>query len=269
MKIWILGGQGFIGRALQKACMDRKIAWVASGREEADVLDLKRLIKMGDCVRPTHIINCAVYAGTELERAFAVNAEGAKNSALAAYELGAQLIHLSDDCVFDLLENRPYREDDPCRSLSVYGQSKLAGEQFVREVMPEACVLRTSWVFGVGGKNALSRWPKLFEEHEVIEAAIDEIGSPTYVKDFAEAILDMADKTGVYHFNNSGSCSRYEIALKLHEKLSARKSLKCKKIEPISMGPSYSVLDISTIEKALGKSPRNWNEGLEEFIEEL
>ena len=250
--------------------MARSIPWVASGRGEVDVMDLKRLIKMGDCVRPTHIVNCAVYAGTELERSFAVNAEGAKNAALASYELGANLVHLSDDCVFDLLENRPYREEDPCRSLSVYGQSKLAGEQFVREVKPDACILRTSWVFGLGGKNVLSRWPRLFTEHEVIEAAIDEIGSPTYVRDFAEAIIDMADKAGTFHFNNSGFCSRYEIAVSLHEKLSSRgKKLKCIKIEPISLGPSYSVLDISTIEKALGKSPRNWIEGLEEFVGEL
>ena len=270
MKIWILGGHGFVGKALQKACMERKIAWVASRHEEVDVLDLKRLIQMGDCVRPTHIVNCAVYSGPDVEMAFEVNATGARNAALAAFELGAQLVHLSGISVFDMKTQAPYREVDLCKPLSVYGESKLAGEQFLREVMADACVLRTSWVFGLGGRDILCSLPRLFAEEEIIKAPVDEIGCPTYVRDLAGAILDIADKAGVFHFNNKGIFSRYEMAQSLYEKLKAKgKPLKCKKIEPISVGKSYQALDTSCIEKVLGKPPRSWDEIVTEFVGEL
>jgi dTDP-4-dehydrorhamnose reductase len=267
MKIWILGGHGFVGKALQKACMERKIAWVASQHEEVDVLDLKRLIQMGDCVRPTHIVNCAVYSGPDVEMAFQVNATGAKNAALAAFELGAQLVHLSETSVFDMKSQAPYREEDLCKPLSVYGESKLAGEQFLREVMASACVLRTSWVFGLGGKDLLCSLPKVFAEEEIVKASLDDIGSATYVHDLADVILDIADKAGVFHFSNKGILSRYEMAQSLYEKLKAKgKPMKCKKIEPISSGARYRALDTSCIEKALGKTPRSWDEIAEEFV---
>lgn len=267
MKIWILGGHGFVGKALQKACMERKVAWVASHHEEVDVLDLKRLIQMGDCVRPTHIVNCAVYRGPSVEMAFQVNAMGAKNVALAAFELGAQLVHLSEDSVFDMKAKVPYREEDLCKPLSVYGESKLAGEQFLREVMAGACVLRTSWVFGLGGKDLLCSLPRFFTEEEVVKVPLDDIGSATYVRDLAEVILDIADKAGVFHFNNKGILSRFEMAQSLYEKLKAKgKSMKCKKIEPVSLGQCYRVLDTSCIEKTLGKIPRGWDEIVNEFV---
>ncbi|MBS3904870.1 MAG: dTDP-4-dehydrorhamnose reductase [Simkania sp.] len=283
MKIWILGGQGFIGRALQLACMRHGISWVASSREEADITDARRLIKIGDCIRPTHIINCAALTKVDLvekepERAFAVNTIGAKYVAVAALELGAQLLHLSTETVFDGLQDRPYKEEDPCRALCIYGQSKLGGEQWVREVMQEACILRTSWVFGLGSNHKLSQWIQRFAHEDVIHAPIDEIGSPTYVHDLAETILAMLDKSGTFHFANQGELSLYHYARDLHQALRERNpQMRCREIKAVTSThfsrresrPSFGVLDTSYIGKILGKQPRSWKQVLEDFIKEL
>ncbi len=283
MKIWILGGYGFIGRALSVACMQKQIAWVASSRDQADVTDLERLLKIGDCIRPTHIINCAAIADVEQaqmnpEDSFLINARGAKNAALAAIELGADFSHLSTDYVFDGASSRPYREDDPCRGLNTYAQSKLRGEEQIREVMPQACILRTSWVFGIGGKNSLSLWPQRFQKEEKIQVETDQISSPTYVHDLAVVILDMLGKSGTYHFANRGELSRFHIASSLHQAL-LRKGVntKCQEISPVktsintkkALRPAYSVLDTTLITKTLGRMPRSWEMILEEYIKEL
>lgn len=263
--------------------MRRGIAWVASSHEEADVTDLARLLKMGDCVRPTHIINCAAMtdvdkAEKQPERAFEVNAAGAKNVALTALELGAGLIHLSTDYVFDGLLNRPYKEEDPCRALNIFGQSKLGGEQLVRETMGEACILRTSWVFGIGGSDHCCQLVEQFSKEETLQVPVDQIGSPTYVNDLAETILDILGKSGTYHFSNLGSLSYFQIANDLHQALLERQlPIKCKEIKPtgsiqlpeMAKRPFYSTLDTSEITRVLGKQPREWKQVLRDFVGEL
>ena len=161
MIVWVLGAEGMLGSALVKKYQEGGVSVVGSSRQDADILDLPRLIARAHEIRPTLIVNCAAFtdvdrAEKEPEAAFAVNAQGAENVAVAAKGCGAHLVHISTDYVFNGEGKTPYQEGDLCAPLNQYGKSKLEGEARVLKAYPEACVLRTSWLFGVKGKNFIS-----------------------------------------------------------------------------------------------------------------
>jgi dTDP-4-dehydrorhamnose reductase len=234
----------------------------------------------GRAYRPTHVINCAAYtavdrAEEEPEQAFAVNAEGAENVGRTALELGARLLHLSTDDVFGGYLDRPFREDDPCRPIGVYGRSKREGEERLLDVFPRACIVRTSWIFGPGGKNFLSSLPFLLRTQEEVRATAEQVRRATYVRDLAAAVLDLLCHTGVYHVASHGETTRYHMAVALLRAVEKEQlPVVCRRIVAASVRDfpktaprsDYSVLDTRKAEGVLGKTLGRWQDRLKEYM---
>ena len=280
MKIWITGAEGMLGSILIDYCKNRGIEVLGTSRSQADITHLDSLGMSAQAIRPTHIINCAAYTnvdGAEKDQkiAFAVNAEGAENMALTARECGARLIHLSTDYVFSGTGSQPYKEDDVCCPMNVYGQSKREGEVRIMKILPSACILRTSWLFGAKGKNFISSLLTSFQQKEELQVVADQCGRPTYICDLAEAVFLLLNQEGIFHFANTGALSRYQIAMDMLEVV---KQLGyphiCQRIVPvlsaqfltIAPRPSYSVLDTQKYFHHTNRQPRSWSTVVREFL---
>jgi dTDP-4-dehydrorhamnose reductase len=276
MKLWILGADGLVGSALKQLCIEKDIKFSASNKIEADISDFNSL--KNAFPGATHIINCAAYtnvdkAELEPDLAYRINAEGAKNAALIAKEQGARFIHLSTDYVFDGQKARAYEEDDSCNPLSVYAKSKLEGEREVLKAYPQSCILRTSWVFGKGGKNFLSSLLTLMQTKEEITIDATQTSRVTYCLDLARAILELLPFSNVFHFANSQECSRLDVAQELYEIAKERKiPLKCQKIIPSYQAikgaprPLRSVLSTERFALDTKSKPRSWQDALKEYV---
>ena len=183
-----------LGSVLLEHCRQSGIEAVGTSRLEADVCQLEQLERAAAEIYPTHIINCSAYTDVDgaeknSQAAFAVNAEGASNVALAAKEFESRLIHISTDYVFGGNGSQPYCEGDVCAPINVYGKSKWEGEKRVLEVLPNACILRTSWLFGRKGKNFISSLLSWFQQKDELQVVSDQCGKPTYCHDLAHAVM--------------------------------------------------------------------------------
>ncbi len=277
----VLGADGQLGRALCRALgPGRVLAW---GREE---FDLERpesfAARLGD-LRASggeFVVNAAAMTAvdrceSETELAWRVNAEAPGAIAELCANLGLQLVHVSTDYVFAGRGDRPWREDDPTAPLSVYGKSKLAGEERVRAAQPDALIVRTAWVFGDGGNfvrtilGAASRAAR--GEGPALRVVDDQRGSPTYAQHLAEGILALleAGESGTYHLANSGVASWWELARAATQAAGLEVP-----IEAVTSGafprpaprPAWSVLDLSRAERA-GVLLPSWQKGLRAYLE--
>lgn len=277
MKMLVTGANGQLGQELVRFPAPPDLEIVGLGRAELDVTDPGQCRETIRAIRPDAVIHCAAYtkvdqAESEQDEAYRVNAEGTRNAALAAEQIGAKFVYISTDYVFDGTSNRPCREDDPPNPLSVYGKTKLAGERFVRKLSSRHFIVRTSWVFGPYGSNFVKTMLKLAEERDVIRVVDDQIGSPTYTRDLAQFLLELVktDHYGIWHASNSGACSWYEFARAIFEE----KGLNVR-VEPCTTAefprpaprPAYSVLDHGAI-RAFGFKPfRHWREALRDYLQ--
>jgi dTDP-4-dehydrorhamnose reductase len=277
MKLWVTGADGLLGSVL------RKSAALATGRREADIGDLEAIRSFAS-LNPgiTHIVNCAAFSLVDLaeakrDEAFRANALGPENLGILAAEIGARIVHISTDYVFPGTLRRPLKEDDPVEPRSHYGVTKLEGERRLLKVHPKACIIRTSWIFGHGGKNFVAKLLHMLQEQEEIRLTDDNWNLPTYAPDLSNAILRMLEASGIYHFANRGAANKYEFGLAMREEAEAAGfSIAAKRIlgVPASTFPSpagrpvYSVFDLSKIERELGVPIRPWREGLREFLQE-
>lgn len=280
MKIWILGAQGVLGKELVALCQEKQIAYHASGRQEGDITSLDALLSLASAIAPTHVINCAAFTDVDLaesvpDRVFAVNATGAGHVAQAALSVGAKLLHLSTDYVFDGNHRTPYVETDVCAPVNCYGKSKWEGEKLVAAQLPTACILRASWFFGRTGRNFFSSLLEKIQTQEVISVVCDQWSGPTCYRDLAQTILDMLDAEGIFHFCNSGGASRDAIAREiLSMAREAGMSVCCTRIDSVpssafasrAIRPHYSLLDTRKISQFLGKTPRSWQEAFKEYL---
>lgn len=283
LKIWILGAGGLLGRALIDRCQVEHLAFVASKREEVDIRDLDQLRKKAEELRPTHIINCAAFTNVDLaekeaRQAYSVNADGAENIAIVANDIGARLIHLSTDYVFDGTKGSPYTEEDQPNPLGVYGKSKWEGEKRVFERCKEACIVRTSWIFGFEGTNFISSLLSKMQQESSLKVVGDQMGRATYNRDLAGVLINLLCHSGLYHFANEGPVSRYKIAMDFLKEAKDRKiPIRCSEITPVSSRdfpslsprPSYSVLSTGKIARTLGRKPRLWETILMEYFDHV
>ena len=227
---------------------------------------------------PDCVINCAAYTNvdgceTDSDNAFAVNAEGAKNLALACRQSGAKLVHISTDYVFDGAGQRPWVEDDAPNPLSVYGKSKLAGERCIQEVLDDHVIVRTEWLYGRQGKHFVGRILQLARERDVLDVVDDQTGSPTCTADLAlaiEALLAIPAR-GVYHVTNAGSCSWCGFAqriLAIAGSPTRALPISSERLARPARRPAYSVLDCSKFTKETGHVLRPWEQALECYMQE-
>jgi len=280
LRCLVLGGAGMLGQAVVQEARSRGWAALGLSREQADVTDRASLLSWAATFRPEVVVNCAAHtkvdaAETDRERAFAVNGEGVANAAALAERAGARLVHVSTDYVFDGTAREPYREDAPVNPLSVYGQSKLAGE---REALAydKALAVRTSWLFGPGGPNFVATMVRLIEAGKVpLRVVHDQEGCPTYTPYLAAALLDVSSLgaplglTGVVHYRNRERvswCDFAEAIARLWSGTAEVVPVTTKEFPRPAPRPAYSVLDVSRFEKAVGQRVEAWGKGLEEYL---
>jgi dTDP-4-dehydrorhamnose reductase len=277
MKYWIPGAKGLVGSYL---ITQLKVPFVATGRE-VDIADLAQVRAFIKKEGPfTHIINCAAYsmvdpAETEQEAAFRANAIGPEVLGRVAKEEGIVLLHISTDYVFSGDLKRPLTETDPVAPCNYYGYTKLEGERRLAAVNPDATILRTSWVYGAGGRNFVAKLFHTLQSETKLRLVSDQIGRPTYVPDLVEVIFKMLGRPGLYQFANAGPTSKYEFSLVMREEMTRLGwPISCHAIEPCSGAefpasakrPLYSAFDTTKIEQLLHIQPRHWRETLRSYV---
>ena len=276
----ITGGRGMLARAIAEALAARGRKFFAPDRATADITrdaDVNRLFAQH---KPTLLINCAAHTKVDLcedetDKADEINGHAVERLARAAREHGTFLVHYSTDFVFNGAGTRPYRADDPVGPLSAYGRSKLLGEQKLQASAPAGwLIVRTSWLYGRGGPSFPRTIVERGRQGGPLKVVNDQIGSPTYTPDLAEATLDLLERgsSDIWHVCNSGQTSWFDFARAALEEFNVAAS-----ISPISTAdwvamrpkqahrPAYSVLDVEPFARAVGRPMRPWRQGLRDF----
>lgn len=230
LKVLVTGAGGMLGQAVmaelgrRAQAAEGRFQAVGCIRRELDICDLEAVRRVLGAVRPDVVVNCAAYtdvdgAESHPDEAYRVNAVGARNLAVACLDAGAALVHISTDYVFDGAKAEPYGVYDHPAPLSVYGASKLWGEESVREVLARHYIVRTSWLFGPGGRNFVDTMLRLASQGGPLRVVDDQHGSPTYTVDLACAICDLilTGCYGTYHVTNQGVTTWYGLARKVFE----------------------------------------------------
>jgi len=234
---------------------------------------------------PAYIINCAAYtavdkAEEEIALCYTVNRDAVENLAKAASAVGARMLHVSTDYVFDGSQHTPYVETDPVCPVSVYGKSKLAGEQVLMADCPESVIVRTAWLYSIFGTNFVKTMIRLGKERPTLTVVADQIGTPTYAADLASALVHIilsAEKghftPGIYHYSNEGVCSWYDFALKIHQ-LSGITTCQVIPVETKdyptkTVRPAYSVLEKTKIKATYGITIPSWETSLAVCISQI
>ncbi|MGQ7830313.1 dTDP-4-dehydrorhamnose reductase [Altererythrobacter sp. Z27] len=283
MKIIIVGAGGQVGRALLHSAPDE---FEVIGRDSAQ-LDVSNRQAVFDAVqsnRPDAIINAAAYTAVDRaeqdeERALAINGTGVENLAHAAATIGARLIHISTDFVFDGASREPYCPADPASPINAYGRTKLAGEHAAL-AWRDALVVRTSWVYASEGNNFVNTMLRLMRTRTEVSVVCDQMGTPTWATSLASALwaLTSSEATGILHFTDGGSTNWYEFARAIQDDALHCGLLEAPiEIKPIGTSsyptpakrPAYSVLDTTRTAAILGYRSQNWRNNLKKMIKEL
>ncbi|MFZ0279932.1 MAG: dTDP-4-dehydrorhamnose reductase [Candidatus Sulfotelmatobacter sp.] len=275
MRVTVFGASGLLGKALMREWSGDTVTGLTS--HAADLRDGKRVLQVVQEARPEWVVLAAAYTDVDgceskPELAFAVNRDGAVNVAAAAKQVGARLVFLSSDYVFDGTKTTPYEIGDARNPQSVYGRTKAEAEVRLLELMPDCCIVRTSWLFGVGGKCFPDTILKLAASRPALDVVNDQRGSPTYAEDLARAIIQLCRKnaTGIVHATNAGDCSWFEFA----EEIVSRVGLGTT-VRPVSSQqmarpaprPAYSVLSPVRL-RALGIEMPSWRDALRRYLEQ-
>lgn len=282
MKVLVTGARGQVGAALV-ASAPPAIDLVATDRAQLDISDRGQVIERVGGICPHAIINAAAYtavdqAESEPELAFRINRDGAANLAEAAQACGARLIQLSTDYVFDGRKPMPYLPDDSPNPLSVYGESKLAGECAARErAEGSALVVRTAWVYAAQGRNFVNTMRRLLSERKEVRVVCDQIGTPTHAASLAQALWRMLERdvpAGIYHWTDAGVASWYDFAVAIRTIISPSAGSRLAAIVPIptheyvtaARRPPCAVLDKTKTWRDLGHAD-HWMDELNGMLE--
>lgn len=273
MRVTIFGATGLLGKALVQEWQRDEVT--GFGSKEIDIRDRDQVRRAVERTRPEWIVNAAAYTdvdGCESNRelAFAVNCGGAVNVAQVAKSSGSKLLFLSTDYVFDGLGITPYETGHPRAPHSVYGQSKAQAEEEIGQLVPNACIVRTSWLFGVGGKCFPDTILKIAAARSEIEVVDDQRGSPTHAPDLARAIIGLCHRgaTGIVHATNGGDCSWFEFAREIvcgagfHTVI---RPITSERFARSAERPKYSVLSPSSLQR-YGIIMPHWKDGLRVYL---
>lgn len=222
MKVLVTGFAGQLGYDVTAELISRNIRCIAADKADFDLTNADSVNGFVGSYRPDVIIHCAAYTAVDKAEedsalCYKVNIDGTKNLCKAAAEMQAKFVYISTDYVFDGEKNEPYEVDDATGPQTVYGATKLEGENKVRHICPRHFIVRTAWVFGKNGNNFVKTMLRLGKERDSINVVCDQFGSPTYTKDLARLICDMiqTDKYGTYHATNEGFCSWADFAYEI------------------------------------------------------
>lgn len=274
MKILITGANGMLGHALKKT-LRPKNKLILTDIDNMDITKIKQVSDFFEKTKPELVIHTAAYTdvdGAETNKmlAFKINRDGTRNIALSAKKLDIPIVYISTDYVFGGGKRKPYDENDRPNPLSIYGQSKLAGEQEIKKITAKYYLARSAWLYGPGGENFVLTILRLAHELDELKIVNDQKGSPTYTFDLAKGIKKLigAKKFGTYHLTNSSSCTWYQFA----KKILKIKRIK-KRVVPITSSelnrpakrPVYSVLNNQKAKK-IGINFKPWHRALNQYL---
>ena len=275
MRVTIFGASGLLGQDLMREWRGDVVTGLSS--RDADIRDGKRVEMLVQEQRPDWIVLAAAYADVDgcerdPELAFAVNRDGALNVARAAKMAGARLLFLSSDYVFDGRKTAPYEINDARNPQSVYGRSKAEAERSLLELLPSCCIVRTSWLFGLGGKCFPDTILKLAASRPALDVVNDQRGCPSYTVDLARAVIELCRKNaeGIVHVTNTGDCTWFEFAEEIVR--SAGLNTAVRPVSSVVMArpaprPAYSVLSPASLQ-AFGHSMPSWGDALRRYLED-
>lgn len=273
-KILITGANGQLGSELRNLLDERGVAYDAFDSKGLDITDKQAVDDKFDSLKPAVVYHCAAYTAVDnaedegKQANWQVNEDGTRNVAEAAKRVGAKLVYISTDYVFDGTNPGEYQVDAPTNPKNEYGKAKLAGEQAVKEALDDYYIIRTSWVFGKYGKNFVYTMLRLAKDHDKLTVVDDQFGRPTWTRTLAEFmtyLVDHDEAFGTYQLSNEGSCSWYEFASEI---------LKDEKVEvaPVpseaypqkAYRPRHSIMSLSKAEET-GFKIISWQEALAQF----
>jgi dTDP-4-dehydrorhamnose reductase len=275
MKAMIFGASGLLGKDLMREWTSDEI--VGLGSRDADLRNANKVREVVDKARPEWIVLAAAYTNVDdceshPDLAFAVNRDGAVNVAHAAKQIGASLLFLSSDYVFDGKKTSPYETGHERNPQSVYGRSKAEAELRLLEVLPDCCIARTSWLFGIGGNCFPDTILKLAATRPALDVVNDQRGCPTYSVDLARAIMALCRNhaSGIVHTTNSGDCSWFEFAREIVT--GAGLATEVRPVSSQQMArpaprPAYSVLSAKSLER-YGIAMPTWQDALQRYLAE-
>ncbi len=276
MKVAVFGATGLLGRALLREWRDDEV--IGLGSRDVDIRDHGRVAELVARMQPDWIVLAAAYTDVDggesnRELAFAVNRDGAASVARAAQASRSQLLFLSSDYVFDGTQRSPYETSAPRCPLGVYGKSKAQAEVLIMEALPNCCIVRTSWIFGVDGKCFPDTILRLAQSRPHIDVVEDQRGSPTYTVDLARAIIQLCrtSASGIVHATNSGDCTWFEFAREIVRRAGlsteVRPTTSDRMARPAPR-PAYSVLSAESLHKR-GVTMPTWQSALDRYLDEL
>ena len=276
MRVFLTGVSGQLGHDAARILRERGVTFLGVGSKELDITDRDAVLRMIGEYRPDAVLHCAAYtkvdqAENDAERCMRVNAVGTRCIAEACREVGAKLLYVSTDYVFPGTGDRPWETDDATGPLNVYGKSKLAGEQAVRELLERFFIVRTSWVIGEHGNNFVKTMLRLAENHRELRVVGDQIGSPTFTADLAPLLCSMieTERYGVYHATNEGFCSWAELAeavFRISGKDVAVRHIATEEYPAAAKRPKNSRLSKRTLDECgFGRLPE-WEKSLEKLL---
>ncbi len=282
-KILVTGANGQLGSEIRELAKDSENRYFFTDAKELDITDIKALESFIDKNEIDTIINCAAYtavdkAESDIERADMVNHKAVMYMAKVSKDRGIKFIHVSTDYVFDGKNYKPYVEDDKPNPQSVYGKTKLDGEKALFEISPKnSIIIRTSWVYSSYGNNFVKTMLKLGKERDELGVIYDQIGTPTYARDLAKAILQIIpkiqnSKLKIYHYSNEGVLSWYDFA----KEIMKMAKLECK-INPLESfeyptpapRPYFSILNKAKIKKEFDITVPYWKDSLFDCIKKI
>lgn len=275
-RILVTGSKGMLGSELVEYLA---VQHYVSGIDIDDVDITQREPTISKIVRfkPDLVIHTAAYtnvdgAESEVDIAYKVNAIGTQNVALGCQRIGAAMLYISTDYVFDGKKGSPYIEFDVPNPTSVYGKSKLAGEFYVKSLIDKFYIVRTAWLCGKRGNNFVSKIISLSKENKILKIVKDQIGSPTFVSNLKKEIARLIETSGygIYHITNSGQCSWFEFTQEIIKlaKISGVEvvPITTEELARPAPRPAYSVLRNYCMELTIGSQMPSWQEGLKEYL---
>ena len=288
--IWLIGSKGMLASEIAAQLNQYSIQWIGSDKE-VDITDRTSVEAFAqrnfvpDSLQ--WIINCAAYtavdkAEDDSETAQKLNADALINICVVAKQYGAQLIHFSTDYVFDGTSSIPYIETDVTNPQSVYGATKLQGEQNIIGLLPEHYIIRIAWLYGKNGNNFVSTMLRLMNEKDSLKVVNDQRGSPTYAVDLAKAVLRIIQldnhRYGIYHYSNEGNITWYDFACEIYRQGKEMGLVKSdcavelctsSEFQQKAHRPSFSLLNKQKIKEAFSLAIPQWNESLSSYLKEL
>lgn len=275
-RILITGCNGQLGRAIREEYANEDVELINTDVEELDITKVEEVTSFAEEKRPDVIINCAAHTNvnaceSQWDLAYKINAIGPRNLSIAAEKIGAKMIHVSTDYVFDGTASEPYTEFSPVAPLGAYGKTKLAGEEFVKQFSNRYFIIRTAWLYG-DGKNFVRTMLALGKEKGEVGVVADQFGSPTSAKELARMIhvIEPTENYGLYHGTCEGYCSWADFAEKIFELagMDVRVNrLTTDEYPTPAKRPAYSVLDNYMLRLTTNHQFADWETALKEYMQ--